>query len=87
MIETGLGSIIGQLEKQREAIDNALLSLRGIQGTPAKKRGRPTGSKNGIRKHAPAAPKKRLSAEGRARIIEATKKRWALERAKKKAKG
>jgi hypothetical protein len=70
-----LGDIIAQLERQREAIDRALEALRGIEGTApvAKKRGRPPGKKGG--------GKRSMSAEGRARIAEATRKRWAEKRA------
>lgn len=70
-------SIISQLEQQRGAIDRALEALREIEGTgtaaPAKRRGRPRGKENGGRR--------RMSAEARARIGEATRKRWAERRA------
>jgi hypothetical protein len=69
----GLGEIIAQLEKQREAIERALAALRGIEstGVPGKRRGRPPGKKK--RWH--------MSAEGRARIGEAPRRRWAEKRA------
>jgi hypothetical protein len=69
-----ISGIISQLERQRTAIDRALQALRDIEGTgePApKKRGR----------------KRRMSAEGRARIGEATRKRWAAKRAAEAAAG
>lgn len=77
-----LSSIITDLERQREAIERALLALRDVQGSGspaiAKKRGRPRKSAA----DAVPGPKKRiLSPEGRRRIIEATKKRWAAVRA------
>jgi hypothetical protein len=70
-------SIIQQLEQQRGAIERALGALREIVGSPVpavKKRGRPPGKeKRGGARH--------MSAEGRARIGEATRKRWAEKRA------
>jgi hypothetical protein len=68
-------SIIAQLERQREAVDRALSALREIGGSgagaPGRKRGRPPGKNKGGG----------MSAEGRARIGEATRRRWALKRA------
>jgi hypothetical protein len=71
---TDFESIIASLEQQRAAIGRALEALREVRGAGApavKKRGRPPGSRAGARK------KRVLSAEGRARIIAAAKKRWA----------
>lgn len=73
---TDLSSIITQLESQRDAIDKALAALRGISGsvTPAPVK-------------APSAPKKAtkktrtISEEGRMRMAEAQRKRWAAKRA------
>ena len=69
-----IAAVISQLETQREAIQRALQALRGISGSSSSSsakgvalRGRPR--------------KRRLSPEGRARIIAATKKRWAAQRA------
>lgn len=70
-------SIISQLETQRGAIERALGALREIAGAAAatggKRRGRPPQKKRGGKRH--------MSAEGRARIAEATRKRWAERRA------
>lgn len=69
-------SIISQLERQRDAIERALGALRDIEGTgtpAAKKQGAAPGKKRGR--------KRRISAEGRARIAAATRKRWADKRA------
>jgi len=68
--------VISRLEKQREAIDRALAALRDIgrgQGSAPKKRGRPKGSVNKKRR----GP----SAEGRKRIAEAQRARWAAKKA------
>jgi hypothetical protein len=84
-----LDNIIAQLERQRLAIDDALKALRGVavQGVGAdpiaavkKTRGRPKGT--GKKKRRP------MSAEGRKRIGEAQRARWAAQKAgatKKKA--
>ena len=68
-----LDQVISDLENQREAIDRALEALRSIQSTESpsvgqKRRGRPPGGK------------KTMSAEGRARIAEAQRKRWAAQK-------
>ena len=64
-------NVISQLETQRSAIDRALEALREVTG-----KGRlATPVSNGQRR------KRHLSPEGRKRIIEATKRRWAAKRA------
>ena len=65
-----LESVIAQLEQQGAVIDRALEALRRIGGAgPVKRRGRPPGKKTGG-----------MSAEGRARIGEAQRKRWAAKK-------
>jgi hypothetical protein len=70
--------VIARLEEQRTKIDTAISALRNLQGN------QPTQTK------AVAAPPKRrpMSAEGRKRIADAVRKRWADKRAAdaKKAK-
>jgi len=68
---TDIGNIIAQLEQERTAIDRALSALREIGGARASA---PIGRKGRRRRG-------RLSAEGRQRIAEAARKRWALKRA------
>jgi hypothetical protein len=76
--------IIAHLEKQKEAIDKALAELRQVdEGAPA--------AEAAVAPVAPAkraytrrATKKRsggISAEGRKRLADAMKKRWAAKRA------
>jgi ABC-type transporter Mla subunit MlaD len=77
--------IISQLEGQKAAIDRALEALRDISGSTSAavkqgRPGRPPGSVN-----APKKQKRRLSPEGRKRIIEALKKRWAEKRTAEQA--
>ena len=65
-------NVISQLETQRSAIDRAISALREVAG---KSPLATMPSRNGQRR------KRHLSPEGRRRIIEATKKRWAAKRA------
>jgi len=68
-------NVISQLETQRSAIDRALSALREVAGKSAQAEVISPGPDGQPRK-------RRLSPEGRRRIIEATKKRWAAKRAK-----
>jgi hypothetical protein len=78
--------IIAEIDAQISKLQQARALLAGTatsagRGGP----GRPKGSKNAAA--TPAAPRKRkLSPEGRKRIADAMKKRWA-ERRKQSAKG
>ena len=65
-------NVISRLEKQRSAIDRALLALREISG-PDTPNAQPVSQSK--------SRKRRLSPEGRRRIIEATKRRWAARKA------
>ena len=67
-----IDNVISRLEKQRSAIDRALLELREISGPDTSDAQRVSQSKS---------RKRRLSPEGRRRIIEGTKRRWAAKRA------
>jgi hypothetical protein len=80
-----LGTIITDLERQRAAIERALSALREVEGSalpaPVKKRGRPKKVIDAV----PPTKKRILSPEGRRRIIEATKRRWAAVRGEETA--
>jgi hypothetical protein len=67
---------IAEIDAQIAKLQHAKTVLLGLDSTPTKgKRGRPKGSDN---KKATAPNKRRkMSAEGRARIAAAQKKRWA----------
>lgn len=70
----GLNEVIEQLEQQKTAIDRALAALREVGGgtsTAAPSVGRP----------GKAARKGGMTPEGRRRLSEALKKRWAAKRA------
>jgi hypothetical protein len=77
--------IIAEIDAQISKLQQARELLSGTVAKVGKGPGRPKGSKNA--KPAAAAPRKRkLSPEGRKRIAEAMKRRWA-ERRKQAAKG
>jgi hypothetical protein len=67
-----IASAISELERQKEIIDRALSALRALEGS----------SRTAVN-NSDGLPRKkgRLSAEGRANIIGAAKKRWAERRA------
>ena len=72
---TEIGKIISQLENQRASIERAIAALREIDSpSPAEARTASAVSKK-------ATQKRHISPEGRKRIIEATKRRWAAKRA------
>ena len=70
-------NIIERLEKQRAAIDNALLALREVSGgiEPKKRRGRPPGSGKSKKRT------RNISPEGRKRHREAMRRYWAEKKA------
>jgi hypothetical protein len=72
----GLKEIIDSLERQRTAIENALSALRGIEMA-----GEQTSTSTPSRGRAPAKRKGGMTPEGRRRLAEAMKRRWAAKRA------
>ena len=76
--------IIAEIDAQISKLQQARTLLAGT-AAPAG-RGRPKGSKNASPAAAQPRKKRKLSAEGRKRIADAMKKRWA-ERRKQNAKG
>jgi hypothetical protein len=87
-----LNDIIARLEQQKKAIDTALAALQGVTGgtpaapvVPAK---RPY-KRRAVTEAKPVKATKKsggISAEGRAKLAEAMKARWALKRAGTTAK-
>jgi len=74
-----LDSEIARLQQIRTAL-SGVASKEAATAPEVRRRGRPKGSKN-VAASAPVAKKKRqLSPEGRKRIAEAMKKRWAERR-------
>jgi hypothetical protein len=81
-----LKDILSQIDAEIGRLQQAKALLAGAENsiTPATRRGRP--SKNVISTIPVKSPKKKrnLSPEGRARIAEAVKRRWASQKAKQK---
>lgn len=78
--------IIAEIDAQISKLQQARELLAGTTASVSKGPGRPKGSKNAKVATPTAAPRKRkLSPEGRKRIADAMKRRWA-ERRKQAAK-
>ena len=72
--------ILEEIDSQISKLQQARELLAGSAAKAGKGRGRPKGSKN-VKTAVKAKPRKRkISAEGRKRIAEAMKKRWAERR-------
>lgn len=84
--------IIAEIDAQISKLQQARTLLAGTAQIATKGPGRPKGRKTAAKvssaapKKATAGRKRKLSAEGRKRIADAMKKRWA-ERRKQNAKG
>ena len=69
-------SLIAEIDAQIAKLEQARTILLGLDPTPTKgKRGRPKGS--GTKKGTAPMKRRKMSAEGRAKIAAAQKKRWA----------
>jgi len=78
--------ILVEIDGEIERLQQVKAALLGIGGaSTGKRRGRPKGSTNAPKAAKPAKRKRNLSPEGRKRIAEAMKRRWA-ERRKELAK-
>lgn len=72
-----IAKAISELERQRATIDHAIAALREVEAlAPAAH-----ASSSGPSKPEKKTVRRRMSAEGRKRISEAAKKRWAEKRA------
>jgi len=79
--------IIAEIDSQISKLQQARALLAGTTAASGAGRGRPKGSKNAAAATSATNPRKRkLSPEGRKRIADAMKKRWA-ERRQQNAKG
>jgi hypothetical protein len=74
--------IVAEIEAKIASLQQARSVLLGLDETAAEKprRGRPKGSVNAAKAVKPAMRKRNLSPEGRKRIAEAMKRRWAERR-------
>ncbi len=68
-----VSSIIAELRRERERIDDAIAAMERIDGKAGNKRGR-----SGKRRH-------RLTAAGRKRLSEMMKKRWSERKRRSRA--
>jgi len=75
--------ILAELKAERDHIDQAIAAIGNI-GAPRARRGRPPGKSTGPRKPNRKRRTHNLTPEGRRRLSEMMKKRWA-ERRKKAA--
>ena len=80
----GLKEVIKGLEKQKTAIERALAALREVDGT-AVEAGPPTAAAGPVHRGR-AKRKGGMTPEGRRRLSEALKKRWAVKRAASQVK-
>jgi hypothetical protein len=80
-----VSNIIAEIDAKIASLQQARAVLVGLDDkAPAvakAKRGRPKGSTNAVKAAKPAKRKRNLSPEGRKRIAEAMKRRWAERRA------
>jgi len=72
--------IIAEIDLQISKLQQARELLSGTTATTGKGPGRPKGSKNAKPAKAGASHKRKLSPEGRKRIADAMKRRWAERR-------
>jgi hypothetical protein len=76
--------IVAEIDAKIASLQQArsvLLGLDEVIATEKPRRGRPKGSKNATKSVAAPKRKRKLSAEGRKRIVEAMKRRWASQKA------
>lgn len=76
-----VSKIVAEIDEQIASLQSARAAILSLHtGAPVKgKRGRPKGSTNAA-KAAKVAKKRNLTPEGRKRIAEAMKRRWAAQR-------
>ena len=72
-----LKEIINRLERQQSAVERALSALREAEGTSEQR----SPSSSSTQSRTPAKKKGGMTPEGRRRLAEAMKRRWAAKRA------
>jgi hypothetical protein len=72
--------LLAEIDAEIARLQTARSSLTALSGAVAPRRGRPKGSKNAVSPVPPVTKPKKMSAEGRKRIAEAQKRRWAAAR-------
>jgi hypothetical protein len=78
----GLDDIIARLEEQKSAIERALSALREIEGSGVQSRAEKPSAPRKVR----TKRKRGITPEGRKRLAEAMKRRWAVKRTAVQAK-
>ena len=78
----GLNHIIARLEEQRSAIERALSALRQIEGSGIQNKV----EKSPVPRKVRTKRKRKITPEGRKRLAEAMKRRWAVKRTAVQAK-
>jgi len=74
-------SVLSDLRRERERIDQAIAALEGLGSAGPRRRGRPVGSGN----KSAGRPRRHMSAAARKRISEMMKQRWAERKRKAKS--
>lgn len=82
VVSVTLDDVIGHIDAEIERLQEARVLLRAMDGS-GPRRGRPR-RQTGEPVPAKRRRKRQLSPEGRARIVEAVKRRWAKQAARKK---
>ena len=77
----GLKEVIKRLEQQRTAIERALTALREVDGTAVEASPETSAGPVAAKRGRKAKRKGGMTPEGRKRLSEALKKRWAAKRA------
>ena len=78
-----VSAIVAEIDAKIASLQQArgvLVGLNEVTEAPKPRRGRPKGSTNAVKAAAPSRRKRNLSPEGRKRIAEAMKRRWAERR-------
>lgn len=80
-----VSSIIAEIDSQISKLQQARQLLAGVETVKRPGPGRPKGSKNSVPAKRPAAAKRKLTPEGRKRIADAMRRRWAERKKSAKA--
>ena len=73
-------AIVAELDTEIQRLQKIRATLTGADFTPPRKAGRPKGSKNGAPDQTSGKKTRTVSPEGRERMAEAQRKRWAAQK-------
>lgn len=74
-------TLIAEIDDEIARLQQARTLLSGAASPATKKRGRPAGAVKAVAAGRPVKKKRKLSPQGRARIVAAAKARWAKAKA------